>query len=72
MELPPYSPDMTPQDFWVISKKRKYALRGRRFQDIGIETYSTTGVPNVSSSGHCWYKGIAAQGEYFESDPPPQ
>jgi hypothetical protein len=55
MELPSYSRDLAPNDFWVFLKI-KSLLKGRRFQDIedikkksdnGTESYSTTGFPKL-------------------------
>jgi transposase len=50
-KIPPYSPDLAPNDVWLFPKI-KSALKGRRFQDIedikkcdnDTESYSTTGV----------------------------
>jgi transposase len=54
MERPPYSPDLSPYDFWLFLKI-KSTLKGWRFQDIediqkkcdGIKSYSTTEVPKM-------------------------
>jgi hypothetical protein len=56
MEHSPCSPGLAPNDFWLFPEI-KYALKGRRFQDIGdiqkrksddsTESYSTTGDPKM-------------------------
>jgi hypothetical protein len=57
MEHPPSSPDLAPNDFWLIPKL-KSVLKGRKFQDIediqkkkksdyGSESCSTLGVPKM-------------------------
>jgi hypothetical protein len=52
---PPCSPDLAPNDFWLLPKVKSF-LKGRRFQDIeGIqkecgddtESCSTTGVQKM-------------------------
>jgi hypothetical protein len=65
--------------FWLF-KKIKYALNGRRFQDIedilkkcdsGTESCSATGVAKkrFQQWQHHWAKCTAAQGKYFEGNP---
>lgn len=74
---PPYSPDMAPCDFFLFPKT-KYALKGRRFQDVEEimqnatkELYSLT-VTDFERCfeqwKHRWNKCIAVEGEYFEGD----
>jgi hypothetical protein len=55
MQDPPYSPDLAPNDFRLLSEI-KSALKVWRFQDIEdilkksydrSESYSTTGIPNM-------------------------
>jgi hypothetical protein len=54
MEHPPYSPNLTLNDFWLFPKI-KSVRRERRFQDVediqkcddGTESDSTTGVPRM-------------------------
>jgi hypothetical protein len=58
MEFPSYFPDSALNDFWLFPKI-KSALKGRRFLDSeyiqkkyddGTESYSTTGVLNMSAT----------------------
>jgi hypothetical protein len=68
MEHPPSSPDLTPNDFWLLLKI-KSALKGRRFQDTGdikkcdddTESCSTTGVPEMFPTVAGSIIGLSAQ-----------
>jgi hypothetical protein len=50
MKHPLHSPDLAPNDFWLLPKI-KSALKERTFQDSedlqGTVSYSTTGIPNI-------------------------
>jgi hypothetical protein len=74
-----YSPDFSPNDFWLFPKI-KSALKGRKFQDIeDIQknlTMALKAIPqqefqNISNSDrqHRWATCIAAQREHFKGDP---
>jgi transposase len=74
---PPYSPDLSPCDFWLFPKL-KNALKGQRFADIpDIKRNVTTllqGIPenDFQDCFRQWHhrltKCIASRGEYFKSD----
>jgi histone-lysine N-methyltransferase SETMAR len=77
MDHPPYSPNLTPYDFWPF-QKLKNALTGQRFADIPDIQCNVTmllrGIPenNFQDCFQQWHhhltKCIASQGEYFESN----
>jgi hypothetical protein len=51
MELPPYSSDLAPSDFWLFPKRFQDLEDIRKYED-GTERHSTTGVPkNISIIG---------------------
>ena len=70
---PPYSPDLTPCDFWLFPK-----LRGSRYETIEeikeamikvIDTLTQEDFHWASQKLLEWYnKCIAAGGDYFEGD----
>ena len=70
---PPYSPDLTPCDFWLFPK-----LRGCRYETIENMKEAVTKVIDTLSqedfhgafqkSLERYYKCIAAGGYYFEED----
>jgi hypothetical protein len=76
IEHPPYSPDLTPNDFWLYPKV-KSALKGRRFQNIEDILKNITTLRAIQQEfqkwsqrwQHRWAKCTAAQGECFEGDP---
>ncbi|UYV64446.1 hypothetical protein LAZ67_3000731, partial [Cordylochernes scorpioides] len=73
--LPPYSPDMSPPDFFLFPKVKR-CLRGHRFDDIpNIQravTKALTGITPTDYSGAYeawktrWQRCVDAQGEFFE------
>jgi len=77
MDQPPYSPDLTPCDFWLFPKL-KNALKGQRCADLSDIQRNVKmllrGIPEDSFQDcfwqwqHCLTKCIASQGEYFEGD----
>ncbi|GFV57676.1 mariner Mos1 transposase [Trichonephila clavipes] len=74
---PPYSPDMSPSDFFLFPKI-KNTLKGHRFQDIEtIKQNSTQQLRAISKSEfqkcfedwkHRWAKCVTVNGTYFEGD----
>lgn len=72
---PPYSPDMSPPDFFLFPKVKR-CLKGHRFDDIpNIQravTKALTGITPTDYSGAYeawktrWQRCVDAQGEYFE------
>ena len=70
---PPYSPDLTPCDFWLFPKLKKN-LRGCRFETIGemnkvIDTLTQEDFHGAFQKLLEQYnKCIAAGGDYFEGD----
>ncbi len=78
MELPPYSPDISPCEFDLI-RKIKEPLRGRRFatrKDIANAvcqqmTRFRHGAVNAEADGiqrlpHHWQRVVTVAGDYFE------
>ena len=68
----PYSPDLTPSDFWLFSK-----LIGCRYGTIEEMKETVTKVIDTLTQEDFhgafqklleWYKCIAARGDYFEVD----
>jgi hypothetical protein len=76
-DLPPYSSDFAPCDFWLFPKL-KTALKGHRFSDIAdIQGHATTILQSIPEEEfhkcfeqckHRLTKRIGVQGEYFEGD----
>ncbi|GFV41153.1 mariner Mos1 transposase [Trichonephila clavipes] len=74
---PPYSPDMSPSDFFLFPKI-KNTSKGHRFQDIEtMKLNSTQQLQAISKSefqkcfedwNHRWAKCVTANGAYFEGD----
>ncbi|UYV65064.1 hypothetical protein LAZ67_3003017 [Cordylochernes scorpioides] len=72
---PPYSPDMSPPDFFLFPKVKR-CLKGHRFDDIpNIQravTKALTGITPTDYSGAYeswktrWQRCVDAQGEFFE------
>ena len=65
---PPYSPDLTPCDFWLFPK-----LRGCRYETIEemkevIDTVTEEDFHGAFQKLLERYKCIAAGGDYFEGD----
>ena len=69
---PPYSPDLAPCDFWLLSK-----LRGCRYERIEEMKEAVTKVIDTLTQEYFhgafqklldWYKFIAAREDYFEGD----
>jgi hypothetical protein len=77
LEHPPYSPDLAPNDFFLIPKMKEI-LKGRHFDDIDdIRSNTTAGLKAILQNQfqNCfegwtrrWHLYIASQGEYFEGD----
>ncbi|GFW70968.1 truncated putative DD34D transposase [Trichonephila clavipes] len=74
---PPYSPDMSPSDFFLFSKINN-TLKGHRFQDIEtIKQNLTQQLQAITKSEfrkgfedwkHHWPQSVTANGAYFERD----
>ncbi|GFY07602.1 putative mariner transposase [Trichonephila clavipes] len=74
---PPYSPVMSPPDFFLFPNNKK-TLKGHRFQDIeNIKQNSTHQLQVIPKSEfqkcfedwkHRWAKCVTADGAYFEGD----
>ena len=77
VQHPPYSPDLSPPDFFLFPKLKSH-LKGRRFDDVeDIKANTTTELHNISLEefGRCfdkwqqrWEKCVNSEGEYFEGD----
>ena len=72
----PYSPDLSPCDFWLFSKLKEN-LRGCRYETIEKMKEAVTKVIDMLTQDDFhgafqklleWYKCIAAGGDYFEGD----
>ena len=73
---PPYSPDMSPCDFFLFAAIKE-PLRGQRFQsEEAISAAWKASIDQVNAAGteqgimrlpHLWEKCVAADGAYFES-----
>ena len=73
----PYSPDLTPSDFWLFLKL-KTILKGKRFQSRkDIMKKLTEELGSISEEGFNryfekwqkrWEKSVYRQGEYFEGN----
>ena len=76
LDHPPYSPDLSPCDFWLFSKLKKH-LSGKNFDtrlDIGYAIHKyLKDIPEeeYKKTFHCWIERlkrcIHAKGEYFEN-----
>jgi hypothetical protein len=76
-EKPPYSPDLTPRDFWLFSTL-KMGLKGTHFANIEEIKLNAVAKPwKISKETFCrcfqqwqdrWSKCVSAQGSYFEGD----
>lgn len=74
---PPYSPDMSPPDFFLFPKIKR-TFKGHRFEDIEtIKQNSTQQLRDIPKSEfqkcyddwkHRWAKCVTANGAYFEGD----
>ena len=74
---PPYSPDLTPCDFWLFPKLSR-PLRGTRFESIGeIKAKSKKALMAIPEKDYMacfddwkirWYKCISSRRDYFEED----
>jgi hypothetical protein len=77
VDHPPYSSDLAPRDFWLLSKL-KTALKGHKFSDISdFQGHATTILQNIPEDEfqkcfeqckHRVTKCIGAQGDYFGGD----
>ena len=69
---PPYSPDRTPDGFWLFPKLRGF--RYKRIEEIKeavrkvIDTLTQENFHGAFQKLLEWYKCIAAGGDYFEGD----
>ena len=73
-ELPAYSPDLAPNDFFLF-QKIKEILKGRHFDDIRSNTTAALKAIPQNQFQNCfeewtrhWHLCIASQREYFEGD----
>ena len=74
---PPYSPDLSPNDFFLFPRLKRH-LKGRRFEDTeAIKVNATAQLRSISITDFqaCfqawkerWSKCVLSQGEYFEGD----
>ena len=74
---PPYSPDLTPCDFWLFPKLKR-PLRGTRFESIDeIKAESKKALMAIPEKDYLasfenweirWYKCFSSRGDYFEGD----
>jgi len=71
VQQPPYSPDMTPCDFWLFPQL-KTVMKGKRFEDIDaikknatstLNTIPKDSFKNVSSSGRTAGSSVSAHKE---------
>lgn len=74
IKQPPYSPDMTPADFFFLPKL-KLPLRGTRFQSIKENSRRELKSIPKNAFKKCfddwiirWHKCIISEGAYFEGD----
>jgi transposase len=77
MPQPPYSPDLTPCDFFLF-QKTKSAVKGHHFESTeDIKTSVTRALNDIPQAvfqecykqrQHCWKRCVQAQGMYFEGD----
>jgi hypothetical protein len=77
MDHPPYSPELAPFNFWLLSKL-KNVLKGQTFVDLSdIQHNVKTLLQGILENNfqdcfqqrhHRLTKCIASQGEYFEGD----
>lgn len=75
LEQPPYSPDLTPSDFWLFPHL-KQVLRGRRFNNLQeLQDEVSRVLHRIPVAEFCtafqdlqarWQKCIDADGHYFE------
>lgn len=75
---PPYSPDMTPCDFWLFLKL-KALLKGFHFESGGeiiqnqtaeLNTIPSKSIPGLFLAGNEWWsKCVKVQGAFFKGDP---
>jgi histone-lysine N-methyltransferase SETMAR len=77
LEHPPYSPDLTPNYFFLFPKIKEI-LRGTHFDDIDdISSNLMAALKAIPQNMFqncfegwttCWHRCIASQGEYSEGD----
>jgi hypothetical protein len=74
VQQPPYSPDMTPCDFWLFPKL-KMTLKGEGFDTIKENMTKHLNSIRKDSFKKCfqhwqnrWHKCIASEGAYFKGD----
>ena len=77
LEHPAYSPDLAPNDFFLLLKIKEI-LKGRHFDDIDdIRSNTTAALKAIPQNQfqNCfkgwtrrWHRCTASQGEYFEGD----
>ncbi|UYV76008.1 hypothetical protein LAZ67_13002114 [Cordylochernes scorpioides] len=77
MPQPPYSPDMTPCDFFLFPKLKR-PMKGRRYAMLDeIKTASKEELKKIFKNDflkcfedwkNCWHKCIISHGDYFEGD----
>lgn len=74
---PPYSPDLTPSDFFLFARL-KSLMHGRRFMDddkviFKVEQFLNSQTGDFYNTGfcqviHCWEKYVALDGRYVEKN----
>jgi len=76
LEHPAYSPDLAPNDFFLLPNKKEI-LKGRHFDDDDIKSNTTAALKVIPQNQfqNCfegwtrrWRRCIASQVEYFEGD----
>jgi histone-lysine N-methyltransferase SETMAR len=77
LEYPPYSPDLSPSDFFLLPKIKEI-LKGRHFDDFDdIRRNATAALKAVSQNQfqnyfegwtRRWHRCIASPWEHFEGD----
>jgi hypothetical protein len=76
LEHSAYSPDLAPNDFFLLTKI-KDTLKGKHFVDTDDTRSNTSALKAIPQNQfqncfegwtRCWHQCIASQGEYFEGD----
>ncbi|KAJ4437155.1 hypothetical protein ANN_17290 [Periplaneta americana] len=72
LDHPPYSPDLSPPDYFLFPRLKSH-LKGRRFNAEEVIANATRALRRVSQNG-CqelytrWQKCVVAEGKYFEGN----
>ena len=76
LDHPPYSPDLSPPDYFLFPRLKSH-LKGRRFNAEEVIANATRALRRVSQNGFqaCfqelytrWQKCVVAEGNYFEGN----